>query len=243
MLEPIYFGLPTERTIGSDALYVSECKTGSGTRESGESMENDFVSPIYVSGPMTGIEDWNFPAFNHWAKRLRNAGYEVYNPAETDNGDTTKPRYYYLRQDVESLSKCKTLFLLPGWEQSAGARLEFEIAKRLDMLIWDSQAGRLEPHNSTLAEELMSTVLVRGKSYGHPYEDFSRTAAFWSIIFGVPVTPEQVGLAMIAMKMSREINKSKRDNRLDIAGYAETLEMIAQKRSEPPNVKDPDSGS
>ena len=67
---------------------------------------------------------------------------------------------------------------------------------------------------------------VRGEDYGHPYEDFSRTAKIWSAILGVDVTPEQVALCMIGVKISRECNKPKRDNRIDIAGYAETLDMV-----------------
>jgi hypothetical protein len=54
----------------------------------------------------------------------------------------------------------------------------------------------------------------------------NRTAKFWSEILGLPVTPEQVALCMIAVKMSREVNAHKRDNLVDIAGYARTLETV-----------------
>ena len=69
---------------------------------------------------------------------------------------------------------------------------------------------------------------VRGEDYGHPYHDFSRTAKIWSAILGVDVTPEQVALCMIGVKISRECNKPKRDNRVDIAGYAEALDMVVE---------------
>lgn len=71
--------------------------------------------------------------------------------------------------------------------------------------------------------------LVHGKrneDYGHPYHDFSRTAKIWSAILDKEVTPEQVALCMIGVKMSRECNKPKRDNRVDMAGYAEALDMV-----------------
>ncbi len=71
---------------------------------------------------------------------------------------------------------------------------------------------------------------VRGEDYGHPYHDFSRTAKIWSAILGVDVTPEQVALCMIGVKMSRECNRPKRDNRVDIAGYAEALDMVVNYR-------------
>ncbi len=69
---------------------------------------------------------------------------------------------------------------------------------------------------------------VRGEDYGHPYHDFSRTAKIWSAILGVDVTPEQVALCMIGVKISRECNRPKRDNRVDIAGYAEALDMVVE---------------
>ena len=38
----------------------------------------------------------------------------------------------------------------------------------------------------------------RGENYGHPFEDFSRTAQIWSAILGIDVEPEQVALCMVA---------------------------------------------
>jgi hypothetical protein len=68
----------------------------------------------------------------------------------------------------------------------------------------------------------------RGQDYGHPYEDFSRTAKMWSAILGIEVTPQQAILCMIAVKISRECHLPKRDNRVDIAGYAEALDMVVE---------------
>ena len=44
--------------------------------------------------------------------------------------------------------------------------------------------------------------------------------------------PEQVPLCMIAVKISRECHEPKRDNMIDIAGYAETLDMTHQRKEE-----------
>jgi hypothetical protein len=70
----------------------------------------------------------------------------------------------------------------------------------------------------------------RGEDYGHPFDDFSRTAKMWSAILGTNVTPEQVGLCMIAVKISRQCNLPKIDNLIDIAGYAETVQMVIDER-------------
>lgn len=37
---------------------------------------------IYISGPMTGLSEYNYPAFHAAAQALREAGYHVTNPAE-----------------------------------------------------------------------------------------------------------------------------------------------------------------
>lgn len=71
----------------------------------------------------------------------------------------------------------------------------------------------------------------RGENYGHPFEDFSRTAMIWSAILGIDVEPEQVALCMVGVKISREVNRPKRDNIVDGAGYFETLDMVKNERA------------
>lgn len=81
-------------------------------------------------------------------------------------------------------------------------------------------------HNSILTEAQSLVHGDRNQSYGHPLYDFRRTALMWSAILGVQIRPEQVGLCMIAVKLSRECHRPKRDNLVDIAGYAETVEWV-----------------
>lgn len=72
----------------------------------------------------------------------------------------------------------------------------------------------------------------RQQAYGHPFFDFSRTAQLWSAILGQDVSPEQVALCMVAVKISRLCNAYKRDSIVDMAGYAATLQMVIEKRNE-----------
>lgn len=59
----------------------------------------------------------------------------------------------------------------------------------------------------------------RQGAYGHPYDDYSRTAGMWSAFLGVEITPAQAALMMVLLKVSRERNRPKDDNIVDAHGY------------------------
>lgn len=89
---------------------------------------------LYISGPMTGLPEFNFPYFHAEAARLRGLGYEVVNPAEL-NPDDALPWADCMRKDIAALMECDAIALLHGWENSKGAHLEMHIAHRLGMEI------------------------------------------------------------------------------------------------------------
>jgi hypothetical protein len=89
---------------------------------------------IYISGPMTGIQNFNFPAFHAAADRLRTLGYDVVNPVEI-NPDPEASWHDCMRRDLTALLTCDTLALLDGWQKSAGAHLEMHVAHRVGMEI------------------------------------------------------------------------------------------------------------
>lgn len=68
----------------------------------------------------------------------------------------------------------------------------------------------------------------RGKAYGHPSRNFQLTADLWSVILGVPVTPAQVALCMVQVKIARELHAPKRDNLVDAIGYILTYEKVLE---------------
>jgi hypothetical protein len=69
----------------------------------------------------------------------------------------------------------------------------------------------------------------RGKTYGHPYEDYVRTAKMWSAILGVEITPDQAIKCMIAVKLSR-LSKTPdhQDSIDDLAGYTWCLDEVVK---------------
>jgi len=79
----------------------------------------------------------------------------------------------------------------------------------------------------TILMEAQSVVYGdRQADYGSVRTNFSNIARQWSVTLGIEVTPEQVGLCMIQVKLARQMNKPKRDNLVDIAGYAATIEKM-----------------
>jgi hypothetical protein len=75
----------------------------------------------------------------------------------------------------------------------------------------------------------------RGGNYGHPFDDFTRTAAIVNPILAYklkePLIAEDVVKVLLAVKLSRETNRAKRDNRVDGAGYFEVLDMVINERA------------
>jgi hypothetical protein len=88
---------------------------------------------LYVCGPMTGLPQLNFPSFFEADKQLRDAGYDVLNPADRAGRTEGKPWDWYLRRCIKDVVDSDALALLPGWRGSRGARLEHHIAQSLFM--------------------------------------------------------------------------------------------------------------
>lgn len=98
------------------------------------------MSTYYLSGPMTGLPDLNYPAFRDAATVLRGRGHTVYNPAdwETDGG-TMEPnhsRVFNLKRAFADycafiIYRADAVVALDGWENSPGANAEVALARAL----------------------------------------------------------------------------------------------------------------
>ena len=121
----------------------------------------DAFPRIYLSGPMTGIPEFNFPLFDWATGLLREAGHEVFSPAEKDRANGFDPKgmtgtealaasgfdlRLALGADLAWIcAKAEAVALLPGWENSHGAAAEIATARALnipvrsvDQLIWEA---------------------------------------------------------------------------------------------------------
>lgn len=90
---------------------------------------------LYLAGPMTGFDDFNKPAFHLEAKRLRDLGYEVVNPAEINEGFDGEWNLC-MKRDVEKLVWCDGIALMPGWDRSRGASIECKLAVDLGLQVF-----------------------------------------------------------------------------------------------------------
>lgn len=75
----------------------------------------------------------------------------------------------------------------------------------------------------SILEEAAEVVKDRKAAYDERERSFSRIATIWSVVFGHEVTPEQVAMCMIGLKLAREVYKPSRDSLVDICGYADCL--------------------
>lgn len=83
---------------------------------------------LYLSGPMTGIEEFNHPAFHQAKKELELNGHEVLSPAELPVRDDWE-WIDYMMVDIGWVFEADGVAHLNDWEQSKGARIEMKIAE------------------------------------------------------------------------------------------------------------------
>lgn len=76
------------------------------------------------------------------------------------------------------------------------------------------------------AEEIVNGI--RQSDYGDARESFSRIATIASVMTGKEISPEDCCAVMIAVKLVRESFAHKRDNLVDLCGYANILNEIRE---------------
>lgn len=92
---------------------------------------------IYISGPITGQKNKNKHSFDELSIKLKKLGYEVLNPFDLDfpGFNPLEKWEEYMKRDLIELLKCDAVCLLPGWEESRGAKLEVLIAQTLNLKV------------------------------------------------------------------------------------------------------------
>ena len=78
-------------------------------------------------------------------------------------------------------------------------------------------------------EHAAGLVTRRRREYGEPVDLFEHIAKRWSLTLGNKVSPAQVVLCLIDVKMGRLARDTKHlDSQVDIAGYAACLREVTK---------------
>nr|DAX47494.1 MAG TPA: protein of unknown function (DUF4406) [Caudoviricetes sp.] len=91
---------------------------------------------IYLSGQISGTElSYTRKRFGDVADTLRALGHEVTNPL--CNGlSEADPWEEHIAKDIINLIDCEGIYMLQGWEDSQGARIEHAVAKELGKVVF-----------------------------------------------------------------------------------------------------------
>lgn len=87
---------------------------------------------VYIAGPMTGIQGFNRSEFHSAATLLSSDGHVVLNPAILPDGLSDSQ---YMDICLAMLRCASGIYMLSGWEHSAGARAENAIAEKLGISV------------------------------------------------------------------------------------------------------------
>ncbi len=105
---------------------------------------------IYVAGPMSGIEDFNYPAFHDMAKKLEAQGHCVMNPAILPKGFSEDD---YMDVALAMLRCCDAIIMLKGWQGSMGAKAEYALAEKYDLFIFEEKQYAEIPRIGAMIKE------------------------------------------------------------------------------------------
>lgn len=87
---------------------------------------------IYIAGPMSGLVEFNRPAFMFNAAKLTGRGHVALNPAILPDGLS---QAQYMDICLAMLRCADAIYLLNGWEASLGAIAEKSLAEKLGIEI------------------------------------------------------------------------------------------------------------
>lgn len=89
---------------------------------------------IYLSGPITGIDDY-MERFLETEARVKRQWNEVLNPAKVGKMLPVLGHSEYMTIDLAMLKICDVILLMKGWQQSKGCMEEYEFAKEHGIMI------------------------------------------------------------------------------------------------------------
>lgn len=91
---------------------------------------------IYISGKISGLDIEEAKRIFKEAKELMEAkGYIAVTPFDVSETKPEKTWSDYMLEDIKEIFTCDGLYMLNNWGQSKGARVEYAIAKEMNLFI------------------------------------------------------------------------------------------------------------
>ena len=92
---------------------------------------------VYISGPITN-NPASWLSFKKAQQFLGSGGHKVYNPMDIEEPnpvtETEEETWvYYMKKALKMLLGADCIYMLEGWEESRGARMEFWVATQLNI--------------------------------------------------------------------------------------------------------------
>lgn len=172
---------------------------------------------LYLAGPMRGIPEFNFPAFNEATKRLREHGFDVWSPAENDvekdgfdpKTGTVASMAHYMERDLPEVCRADAVAVLPGWEKSQGATLEVHVCRQIGHPVVDAMTLEVIPWATNAELELTNAETVADILYRDSMRDKDGAAVATMRAFATGAT--------------RNVD----DNKLDYEGFLSPIALEA----------------
>lgn len=92
----------------------------------------DNKAKIYIAGPISNNPEYK-KHFDRVERELNRLDYIVLNPSILPKGLTQEE---YMRICIPMLNIADSVYMLKGWEDSVGARIEHALAKQANKTIW-----------------------------------------------------------------------------------------------------------
>ena len=110
---------------------------------------------VYLSGPISSLPlEVARTCFDFWEQRIVIDGHEPINPMKLPH-QHPDVWGHYMREDIKALMDCDAILLLPGWQNSSGAKIEQFLAGVALLKIYTlSPYEDFEPWQSSIAHHV-----------------------------------------------------------------------------------------
>jgi hypothetical protein len=213
-------------------------------------MKTKRMPVIYIAGPYSAStkeqKEKNIAVARDAAIRLWSNGFAAICPHLNTSHfeDHCIDEEVFLEGDKRILARCDGVFLLPGWEGSAGATSEKRFAKHLGIPVFDNNdVQSMRNHfnvsgDDTIPQSQSPCTIARkivfgerAASYGHPRENLALEAELFTAYLrkcgvladGGSLSVRNVGMLNVLQKVARDAHRPKPDNLVDIAGWVEAI--------------------